>query len=360
MTFHSLVDDSSSTYLNQAVLSLSGVTDPDALAAAWQHVTGTTPVLRTAIVWEDVPRPVQVVHSTAAVPVTRLDWAALDEPGRRAALAAYLDADRAAGLDLAAVPLMRLAIARLSPAEVHVIWTFHHLLLDGWSAVQFFSEVCDQYAAAVGGYEAALVARRPFGDYLDWLARQDPAAAEAYWRHALAGFAAPTPLPYDRPPTEAHRGHSSAAVQVTLPPAESARLREVAQHNGLTLNTVIQGAWGLLLSRYTGHRDVVFGSTVSGRPADLDGAESIIGLFINTVPTRLTVPGSQRVISWLHDLQVQQAESRRFDFVPLAQLRAWCDLPGGTSLFDSIVVFENYPFDADAIAAHGLGDAGDL
>ena len=103
---------------------------------------------------------------------------------------------------------------------------------------------------------------------------------------------APTPLPYDRPATEAHRGLSSAAVQVHLPPAESAPAREIAQHSGLTLNTVIQGAWGLLLSRYTGHRDVVFGSTVSGRPADLEGVESIIGLFINTVPTRLTVPAA--------------------------------------------------------------------
>ncbi len=218
MTFHSLIDGPSSAYLNQSVLSLSGVTDPDVLAAAWQHVTGRTPILRTAIAWENVPQPLQVVHRAADLPITRLDWTSLDEPGRRDALARFLDHDRAAGLDLTAPPLMRLAIARLSPAQVHLIWTFHHLLLDGWSAAQFFNEVCDQYAAAVGGYEAALVARRPFRDYLDWLARQDPAHAETYWRRALAGFDTPTPLPYDRPPAEAHRGRSSATVQVTLPP----------------------------------------------------------------------------------------------------------------------------------------------
>src|SRR5581483_9677520 len=354
MTFHSLSPHEEDIYLEQTDFILDGVADPDILAAAWQHVTDRTPVLRTAIAWENVPRPLQVVHRAAALPITRLDWTGLDDPARQAALDHYLEHDRAAGLDLTAPPLMRLAIARLSPTQVHLIWTFHHLLLDGWSAAQFFNEVCGQYAAAVGGHEAAVVDRRPFRDYLDWLSRQDPAHAETYWRRALAGLDTPTPLPYDRPPAEAHRGSSSETVQVTLPPGQSTRLREVAQHNGLTLNTVIQGAWGLLLSRYTGRRDVVFGSTVSGRPPDLDGAESIIGLFINTVPTRLTVPGSQRVISWLHDLQVQQAESRRFDFVSLAQLRAWCDLPGGTGLFDSMVVFENYPFDRNAIAAHGL------
>ena len=354
MVFHSLSRQDQDAYLEQAAFVLDGVRDPGVLAAAWQHVTGATPVLRTAVAWQDVPRPVQVVHSTAAVPVTRLDWAALDEPGRRAALAAYLDADRAAGLDLAAVPLMRLAIARLSPAEVHVIWTFHHLLLDGWSVFHVLSDVFAAYAALAAGRPPEPAGRPPFRGYLAWLARQDPAAAEAYWRHALAGFAAPTPLPWDRAPARRHAAQSSRWHAAALDPELTVRLRDYAQQHGLTLNTLLQGAWALLLSRYTGHADVVFGATVSGRPADLPGAGDITGIFINTLPVRARIGGAAPVTAWLQALQHDQAEARQHHAAALSQVQAWTAIPDGTPLFDSIVVFENYPVSDDPAAPHGL------
>ena len=354
MVFHSLSRQDQDAYLEQAAFVLDGVRDPGVLAAAWQHVTGATPVLRTAVAWQDVPRPVQVVHSTAAVPVTRLDWSALDEPGRRAALAAYLDADRAAGLDLAAVPLMRLAIARLSPAEVHVIWTFHHLLLDGWSVFHVLSDVFAAYAALAAGRPPEPAGRPPFRGYLAWLARQDPAAAEAYWRHALAGFAAPTPLPWDRAPARRHAAQSSRWHAAALDPELTVRLRDYAQQHGLTLNTLLQGAWALLLSRYTGHADVVFGATVSGRPADLPGAGDITGIFINTLPVRARTGGAAPVTAWLQALQHDQAEARQHHAAALSQVQAWTAIPDGTPLFDSIVVFENYPVSGDPAAPHGL------
>src|SRR6185295_5695742 len=157
--------------------------------------------------------------------------------------------------------------------------------------------------------------RRPFRDYLRWLGEQDPRAAEAHWRTVLSDVDGPTPLPYDRAPVEAHRAESGETVRADLSVAESSRLRLAAQRHGLTVNTVVQGAWALLLSRYSGERDVVFGSTVSGRPAELAGVESMVGLFINTVPTRVRVEPGRAVRSWLADLQAAQAQSRRFDFV---------------------------------------------
>jgi hypothetical protein len=354
MVFHSLVDDASGAYLDQRCLRLSGVSDPVALASAWQQVVDRTPVLRSRVVWDGVPEPLLLVQRQVSLPITHHDWRELPEQARQHHRDQLLATDLSAGMDLDCAPLLRLAIARITDDEVLLIWTFHHVILDGWSVAQILGEVCEHYAALVEGRAAELVARRPVRDYLHWLAAQDQHHAEHYWRQRLAGFASPTPLPYDRAPIEAHRTESAQSVSLQLTVAESARLREVAQRNGLTVNTVVQGAWALLLSRYSGQREVVFGTTVSGRPAELAGVEDMIGMFINTIPTRITLPDDQSVISWLQQLQAAQVESRRFDFVSLTQLQAWSDLPAATNLFNSAVIFENYPVDQQGIADNGL------
>jgi acyl carrier protein len=245
-------------------------------------------------------------------------------------------------------------LARVSGTEVQVVWTFHHLLLDGWSVFQVLSDVFACYGALTEGRSPQPSARRPFGEYLRWLAEQDQREAEEYWRLTLAGFAAPTPPGYDRTPGPAHASVSTELLSVRLDEGESGGLYEFARRHGLTVNTVIQGAWAVLLSRDSGRRDVCFGATVSGRPPDLPGADTMTGIFINTMPVRVDVPGAVRVTEWLHALQSAQAHARRFDFVSLAQIHAWSQLPGGTNLFDSIVVFENYPINEAAATAHGL------
>ncbi|MEU8827138.1 non-ribosomal peptide synthase/polyketide synthase [Streptomyces sp. NPDC048636] len=355
MLFHHLVDPASDAYVNQVQLTMTGVADPEALATAWQRTADANPILRTHLVWAETAEPLQVVRGRAAVRIVHHDWTARPERWREAELDRLLAEDRAEGIDLGTAPLMRLALIRLSADEVRLIWTFHHVLLDGWSAAQVFDEICERYTELTTGRTAVVPSRRPFRAYLGWLAEQDTAEAERFWREALAGFTSPTELPRDRPAVEAHRTASSGTHKVTLGAEESARLRTAAQHNGLTMNTVVQGAWALLLARYSGTDDVVFGTTVSGRPAALAGVESMVGVFINTVPTRVRVDGGLTLLAWLRELQTAQSESRRFDFVSLAQLRSWSDVPGGRNLFDSIVVFENYPFDSEAIAAHGLG-----
>jgi amino acid adenylation domain-containing protein/non-ribosomal peptide synthase protein (TIGR01720 family) len=352
MVFHSLVDADSGAYVDQIRVRLSGVADPGALGVAWQRVVDRTPVLRSSVVWDGVDEPVQVVRRRVVVPITYRDWRGLSGPDRDRELRGVLAGERS-GVVLSAPPLLRVVVARVAGDEVLLVWTWHHVLLDGWSLGLVFAEVCEQYAAIVEGREPELVARRPFRDYLQWLGGRDVGEAEGYWRGLLSGFGSPTGLPFDRVPVEAHRAESSGSVRVEFPVEESARLQEVARGNGLTLNTLVQGAWGLLLSRYCGEDDVVFGTTVAGRPADLPGVESMVGMFINTVPTRVRVESGLDVASWLRGLQVEQAESRRFDFVSLAQLQSWSELPAGATLFDSVVVFENYPID-EASAEQGL------
>ncbi|MFQ6142325.1 non-ribosomal peptide synthase/polyketide synthase [Streptomyces seoulensis] len=352
MLFHGLVD-TVSAYADRTAVRLSGVTDPYAFAAAWQQVADRTPALRTSVHWTALPHPVQLVHHRAELPVTHLDWRELTPAQRAERTERLLADDRAAGMDLTTAPLTRLTLAALPDDEVLLVWSTHHIALDGWSTGQLLTEVCERYAALTGGPDTAPPLRRPFADYLHWINAQDPAAAEAHWTEALAGFTARTPLPYDRVPTEAHRARSGAAVHRALDEDVSRRLREAAARASLTVNTLVEGAWGLLLARHAGRDDVVFGTTVSGRPAELPGVETMIGMFINTVPTRVRVP-SGAVLPWLRGLQDDQIESRRHDHLALSRIRAVSEVPPGEALFDSMVVFENYPVDESATARTGV------
>ncbi|WP_269856944.1 non-ribosomal peptide synthase/polyketide synthase [Streptomyces sp. RPT161] len=352
MLFHGLVD-TAGAYFDRTAVRLSGVADPRAFAAAWQQVADRTPALRTSVHWQGLPHPVQVVHHLVRLPVTHLDWRQLT-PGQRAAESERLLAeDRAAGMELTSAPLTRVTLAALPDDEVLLLWSTHHLILDGWSTAHLLTEVCERYAALTGGPEAAPPLRRPFADFLRWLRDQDEEAAERYWADTLGGFTARTALPYDRTPAEAHRARSAASVHHELDARTSARLRDTAARAGLTVNTLVEGAWALLLARYSGQRDVVFGTTVSGRPAELPGVEAMIGMFINTVPTRVRVPASG-VLPWLRVLQDQQSDARRFDFLALPRVQAVSDVPAGEALFDSMVVFENYPVDETATARTGV------
>ncbi|MFF2744146.1 non-ribosomal peptide synthase/polyketide synthase [Kitasatospora sp. NPDC058048] len=354
MLFHRLVGGEDDVYLDQAALLLEGVADPHALALAWQRVADRTPALRTSVVWEGVPAPLQVVRRGVRLPVTHLDLRAADPAERAERLARLRAEDLALGLDIATAPLTRLTLVRLPEARVQLLWTSHHLILDGWSLAQVLTDVFAEYAALTTGAAPAPAVRRPFADYVHWLAGQDAGAARAHWRSVLDGFATATPLPADRVRHEAHRARSAGSHSAALSEEVSERLARTARHAGLTLGTVVQGAWALLLSRYSGEPDVLFGTTVSGRPEELPGVESMIGMFINTLPTRVRVDGARTAAHWLRELQDDQAEARRHSAVSLAELTGCSDVPPGSALFDSIVAFENYPFDDARAAGTGV------
>jgi amino acid adenylation domain-containing protein/non-ribosomal peptide synthase protein (TIGR01720 family) len=358
MVFHVLSPGQQGLYHEQITFVLDGVPDPQILAAAWQHVIDCTPVLRSFIVWEGVDEPLQMVHRHVELPVVHHDWRALCPEDRDRELQRILARDRAEGFPLATCGLLRLALARLSGTEVQVVWTFHHVLLDGWSVPQVLSDVFACHAALAQGQPPAPVARRPFRDYLRWLSECDEKQAEQFWRDVLGDLESPTPLPYDHVPRQAHITRSSRWLSVGLGEDDSGRLDEFARSHHLTVNTVLQGVWAVLLSRYSSERAVCFGATVSGRPADLPGAQDITGIFINTVPVRIdvapTIGPGMGAVEWLRELQAKAADSRRFDYVSLTQLQAWSGVPGGMSLFDSIVVFENYPINNDVATAYGL------
>ncbi|MYU62909.1 non-ribosomal peptide synthetase, partial [Streptomyces sp. SID69] len=352
MLFHTLSEPGSGAYFEQMSFALDGVSDPGLLERAWQHVTDHLEILRAAVVWEGVDRPLLVVRRHVATPVVHLDWRGLsaDEQGR--ALELHLAEDRERGIDLSAAPVTRIVIARTSDTSVRVVRTSHHVLLDGWSTFQMLEELTTAYRALATGAEPVLPVRRPFSAYVEWLERQDLSEAEAYWRALLDGFDEPTVLPYDRRPAASHRAQSTERLVTRLSVDASRHLYAFARAHRLTVNAVVQGAWALLLSRYAGEREVVFGATVSGRPTALPGADSMVGMLINTLPVRVTVDGDASVAEWLVRVQEAQVEARQYEYVPLPRIQGWSGVERGTNLFESLVAFENFPVNGDA------GDSG--
>lgn len=354
MLFDALMTGDTGLHLIQFDLVLDHVTEPDLLAKAWQRTADRLPILRTAVIWADVNDPVQVVRPKATLPITQHDWRELPEAEWQERLHAMHAADRAAGVDLATAPLARVAIIRLTDTSVHVLWSMHHIVMDGWSGAELLTEVAADYARLRDGDGPEPQPRMPFRDYLRWLGQQDETALEKYWHGALADFTTPTRLPYDRPAAPDYRPRATDMVEVNIAPALSAQLADVAKRAKLTPSTLVQGAWALLLSRYSGSRDVCFGGTVSGRTPELAGVDSIIGMLVNTLPIRVRVDGAQDLVSWLSELQTEQARARDFEAVSLTQAQSWSGLSAGDNLFDSIIVFENFPFDERAFTKHGL------
>ncbi|WP_301126983.1 non-ribosomal peptide synthetase [Streptomyces cacaoi] len=347
MLFHSLEDASGQAYVEQMAFVLEGVEDVDRLADAWQEAVNSSDALRTSVVWEEVDEPVAVVHQRVEVPVHRADWRGLSDEECERELERRRAADRA-GVRLDEAPLLRVSLAELGGGRVRVVWTFHHLLLDGWSTPQLLDDVFARYAGA------APAVRRPYRDHLEWLAGQDTGAALEHWRAALAGYDTPVALPADRQADPEHASWATRHLEVELPGTLSTDVADFARRHRLTVNTVIQGAWALLLSACSGQTDVVFGATTSGRPAELEGADGILGLFINTVPVRARLEPDASVTRWLQQLQAEQWESRAHEFVSLSQINAVTEVASGTALFDSLLVFENYPVDDEMGARHGL------
>ncbi|WP_327174194.1 amino acid adenylation domain-containing protein [Streptomyces sp. NBC_01335] len=389
MLFHALYDSHAvDVYTAQFVFDLEGTPDVPALRTAVGGLLRRHANLRVGFLHEDLPEPVQAVAARVPVPLEEVDLTGPDGPAAtEERLTAFLAADRTRRFDLATPPLMRFTLLRTAPSRHRLVMTAHHILLDGWSMPLLVRELFELYAT--GGDDSALPRVAPYRSYLAWLAQQDRAEALDAWRAALAGIEAPTllagrgghgastsgerpsgerlsgeRLSGERPSAEgeqpaAEGGPTSAELPETLvldlDEATTTRLRETARAHRLTLNTLVQGAWGLLLTRLTGRADIVFGTTVSGRPPEIPGVESMVGLFINTVPVRLRPAADDTLATLLTRLQEEQGRLLGAQFVGLTEIR---EVTGMDELFDTLTVFENYPLDAEALRTARRGLSG--
>jgi len=344
MLFHSLFTGDKDVYFARFRWRLSGQLDASAFAAAWQETINRHDSLRTSFHWEGFAEPVQIVHRDLQVSMREEDWTDKSEDEQQQALEAFLQSDETERFDFTAAPLMRLALIKLGDDDHHFIWSFHHAIVDGWSVPLVLKEVFAIYRAQLDNTATGLPQPKPFSDYIGWLNAQDANAAESFWRNSLAGFSAPTPLPaaITQQPAAGTQPEFTE-ITATIDADIIARLRDAGQQSRLTLNTIVQGAWALLLSRYSGEDDVVFGATTSGRPAAMPGVESMIGLFLNTLPVRIAIEPDLKLTDWLQQLQANQLDVRQYEHSSLVEIQGWSDVPRGTPMFESLLAFENYP-----------------
>jgi amino acid adenylation domain-containing protein/non-ribosomal peptide synthase protein (TIGR01720 family) len=342
MLFHDLYAPESGMYVERLRYTIRGDLNVAAFEQAWRQVVERHPVLRSAFIWEEVDEPLQAVFREVETPFEYQDWRGAPVAEQEERLQAHLAEILQRGFNLSQPPLQTLSLIQMSERVSEFIWSYHHLLLDGWSVSLILGEIITLYEAFCQRQKTQLEKSRPYRDYIAWLKRQDQAEAEAFWRKALKGFTPPATLSMNGAHDDlARRQEDYESLQMRLSKETAERLDAFARRHRLTVNTVVQGAWALLLSCYSGEQDVVFGEVVSGRPADLAGSESMVGMFINTLPVRAQVSPESSVLSWLERLQARQIETRRYEYNPLVKVREWSEAPRGLPLFESIVVFEN-------------------
>ena len=343
LLFHSLYDPESAVYFEQLNCRLEGNVSVTAVNQAWQILINRHSILRTAIITKGQTEPVQVVFRKIVFQVVEQDWRGLNTSAQENHLQQFLAEDRRQGFILNRPPLMRVTLIRLLEQSWQMVWSHHHLLLDGWSMQLLMREFFLLHKAACAGVEASLPSVRPYGDFLAWLKQKSPHEGESFWRDYVRGFDTPTPLSMI-PTKKQNNIGKSVEIRLQLNPEETARLQKLARNCSVTLNTVVQGAWAILLNRYSRSEDIVYGITVAGRPPELSGVEGMIGPFINTLPLRVLVSG-QTLDSWLQMLQRQQIKIREFEHSSLLDIQGWSGVPRGQTLFESLLAFENFPVD---------------
>lgn len=343
--FHSLYESQSEAYFVQLSYGLRGMLNITAFERAWERVVTHHPPLRTSFHWEGLDKPLQVVHRKVQLPLEQLDWRGINPEEQQEKFQAFLLSDRQQGFNLSDESLLRLTLIRLGDRHYHFVWSSHHIILDGWSGALVFKDFALLYEAFCRGEEIPLQSGDRFADYIAWLQQQDLSQAEAFWRQTLTGVTAPTPLTNLEVRSLSSQPEKYLEQSLKLSPATTTALKSWAKQHQLTLNTIVQGAWALLLSRYSGEDEVVYGVTVSGRPVDLPAAESMVGIFINTLPLRVKLDAQMFLLPWLEQLQRQLLEIRQYEYTPLVEIQGWSEIPRGLPLFESILVFENYPVD---------------
>ena len=347
MLFHGLYDGGAGGYIEQLACDLVDV-DLQVLSRSWEEVLRNHSILRSAFYYNEFSVPVQVVYRKVELPVEVLDYSEMSKEKQDQAIKEYETLDRSKGFDFRAAPLMRFGLIKLSGNRYRMLWTSHHILFDGWSLPILMEEFLSSYEELVNGRPVKEKPEDRYEDFIRYIERVDKEEEEQYWRDYMKGVEDSTLLPFIGSTTERTKGVGVyKTVNLHLDQELTGKVQSYVQQHHLTINTLMQAVWSYLLHRYTGSPDVVYGVIVSGRPDDLAGVESRVGMYINTLPLHSHLDlnneeGKKTEISaWLKDMQATQVSSRSYQHTPLQDIQSWTGVQG--DLFDSLLIFENYP-----------------
>lgn len=343
--FHALYEASEDVYHNQLSFVLEGELSVASLRNSFQEVVARHSILRTSFHWEKLSKPLQVVHSKAEAGWFTEDWSALNAGEIKARFDHYITEDRAQNFDLAQPGLTRMAVFKVGEGRFQCLWSFHHLILDGWCLPIILKEI-------LHGHDQTVPQRsnsRKFKTYIQWLKNQPKDETLQFWKKQLTGLEIEATLSQ---PTDQGLSFRETEFKVDLPDYE--QIVSFSKREGITINSIFLGAWSILLSRYNTQSDVVFGTTVSARPEDIPGVEEIIGVFINTIPIRADLSENRSIAEFLKALQSNHFERVKHSHLSLTDIQEQSSIPAGQDLFDTLLVFENYPVDKAQFQTNGL------
>jgi len=340
--FHCLSSAGERLYVSQAVWTFGPEFDPESFMRAWQCVVDRHSILRTAFDWRDQEDPGQVVQRDLVLSIDRQDWSTCAPGEIEERLERYCADIHRSGIDLDIAPLMRMALIALPDARYYFVFIYNHLLMDGWSEGVLFDELESFYDGFRRGVPCTLPAPAPYHAFVQWLQSKDMTRSDSFWRECLSGFRTPTAVPGESGlAANPEQPAAWECVQIVMDRDSSDALRQLSRRSQITLNTITQAAWALVLGEYGGDTDVMFGSAVAVRPPEVPGIERTIGLFLNMVPVRVRLAHQAGVETWLRNLQDEQARVRQYSDVPLVHVQSCSEIPRGTPLFETTVGFQN-------------------
>jgi hypothetical protein len=342
MLLHSVSNQKSGVGIEQVVFSCDRSLNIQAFRTAWDRVVSRHAVLRTSFCWRQLVEPIQQIHQDVTLPLVERDWTKLSNAEQEVELERYLAADRQFGFDLSKAPNLRVAVVRLAADTFRCIWTFHRILLDDRSIRIVLKEVLSIYDALCRGEDEELPRCPAFRDYISWLQQQDWSKSEIFWRSMLQGITAPTTLRTPRPSSICDAESSSPGEQeIKISTRQTSSLKAFAATSGVTLNTLIQGALAILLSRYSGEENVVFGIVRGCCQSTVPDADSMVGTLTNTVPLRVSVCPDRALTSWLEELRDLEDEIQKHEHTPLMKIQQWTDGSGVKTAFDGLIICDH-------------------
>ncbi|MGB8192824.1 MAG: amino acid adenylation domain-containing protein, partial [Chitinophagaceae bacterium] len=347
--FHGLYDTNGGAYLLQKSCEL-GALDLSVFQRSWNELMQRHSILRSSFYHNAFRIPVQAVYSNIKMPVVLIDYTHLNEAEQAEQVHLFEEKDRHTNFDFAAAPLTRITLIRLQENRYKMVWTTHHLILDGWSVPVLIEEFLNTYDALLQGKPSVAVKQDRYEDYIRYIEQLDKEKEEQFWRGYLHGLESSSLLPFIAAASERTRGVNEFRSQsLILDSTLTGRIDAYVRKHHVTLNTLMQGVWAYLLHGYTGSEQVVYGVTVAGRPEDLPGMEKRVGMYINALPLFTKIEHEQNVIDWLQLIQQDQMLSREHQYASLSKIQNWIGLPG--ELFDSMITFQNFPVE-ELLAAH--------
>lgn len=347
--FHSLLDADSQVYFEQAVLSIDGEFDKNIFEKSFNLLVDRYDILRTTIVYDGIKRPRQVVLKEYPVSISFEEITNLSEEEKEEYIEEFKQKDRSKGFDFKNDRLIRISLIKINDRSYKIIWSFHHILMDGWCLSVILKEFLELYNDIKEGKLPYNKKVYPYSEYIYWLERQDKEAARIFWKNYLYGYEQAAVLP-GKKISVGKTLYKQEEIEFSINENIIANLKDIALRCKVTINTIFQAIWGILLQRYNNTGDVVFGAVVSGRPSEIRGIENTLGLFINTIPVRVMCDGNRLFSELIVEMQKSALKADEYSYYSLAQIQSESSLKN--NLINHILIFENYPveraiFDAD-------------